>query len=62
MLHIIMISLYMYYYFLHRVKQIVGFQTEDLIGQQLCDFFHPKELNGYEHTKCRKNCKFLAFM
>ena len=43
---------------LYRVKQIVGFDAEDLIGQEMINFFHPKEMNSMEHTKCRKMCKF----
>ena len=40
-----------------RVKQIVGFDAEDMIGQKILDFFHPKELISNEHTKCRRTCK-----
>ena len=47
---------------LNRVKQIVGFEAEDLIGQELMNFFHPKEMNGYEHTKCKRLCKILSFV
>ena len=42
-----------------RVKQIVGFDAEDMIGQRVMNFFHPKEnIDSYEHTKCHKSCKF----
>ena len=48
--------------FIYRVKQIVGFDAEDMVGQELLNFFHPSEMsNGIEHTKCRKQCKVPKF-
>ena len=43
---------------IYRVKQIVGFDAEDMVGQEILNFFHPSEMSdSIEHTKCRKQCK-----
>ena len=50
---------YVYAFITCRVKQIVGFEAKDMIGQEIMNFFHPKEMHdpkGIEHTQCHKSC------
>ena len=43
---------------IYRVKQIVGFDAEDMVGQEMLNFFHPSVMSdSIEHTNCRKQCK-----
>ena len=43
--------------FIHRVKKIVGYNAEDMIGQQIISFIHPSDLNNnIERCKYHKKC------
>ena len=39
-----------------RVMQVLGFEKDDLVGQKIFDFFHPKEYYRTEHFVCWKKC------
>ena len=58
------VCVYVYAFIISRVKQIVGFDAEDMIGQEIMNFFHPKEMHdvkGIEHTQCHKSCRCYRF-
>ena len=56
---ILYLCAYVYAFITRRVKQIVGFEAKDMIGQEVMNFFHPKEMHdpkGIEHTQCHTAC------
>ena len=42
--------------FIYRVKQIMGFNAEDMIGQEILHFMHPSDMNNDEMSEARKQC------
>ena len=50
------VRMYCAYVSYYRVTQVLGFDKDDMVGQKIFDFFHPKEYYQSEHFVCWKKC------
>ena len=45
-----------------RVKKVVGFDANDMVGQKVMDFFHPRDCGDPGHKICKKKCTVMCIM